>query len=77
MLVLLALGLDQACRDVALRGTAPQLRTAVGQQARVAGGIDAWEYVHGVDEHVLTDSLTFGAGVLATYLLTDPRGAGA
>ncbi|WP_228564235.1 M20/M25/M40 family metallo-hydrolase [Catenulispora rubra] len=36
-------------------------------------GFDAWRYVHGIDEHVLTDSLAFGAGVLATYLMTDPR----
>jgi acetylornithine deacetylase/succinyl-diaminopimelate desuccinylase-like protein len=40
---------------------------------RTPEGFDAWQYVHGVDEHVLTDSLAFGAGVLATYLLTDPR----
>jgi acetylornithine deacetylase/succinyl-diaminopimelate desuccinylase-like protein len=37
---------------------------------------DAWQYVHGVDEHVLTDSLVFGANVLTTYLMTDPRAFG-
>ncbi|OIJ94597.1 M20/M25/M40 family metallo-hydrolase [Streptomyces colonosanans] len=34
---------------------------------------DAWQYVHGVDEHVLTDSLGFGARVLTSYLMSDPR----
>jgi hypothetical protein len=29
--------------------------------------------VHGVDEHVLVDSLAFGVGVLDTYLRSDPR----
>ncbi|GAA5019891.1 M20/M25/M40 family metallo-hydrolase [Kitasatospora paranensis] len=40
---------------------------------RTPAGFDAWRYVHGVDEHVLTDSLAFGARVLTSYLLTDPR----
>jgi len=40
---------------------------------RTPEGFDAWQYVHGVDERVLTDSLAFGSGVLATYLLTDPK----
>ena len=40
---------------------------------RTPPGFDAWQYVHGVDEHVLTDSLAFGARVLTTYLMTDPR----
>lgn len=39
---------------------------------RAPAGFDAWQYVHGVDEHVPTDSLAFGARVLATYLMTDP-----
>jgi acetylornithine deacetylase/succinyl-diaminopimelate desuccinylase-like protein len=34
---------------------------------------DAWQYVHGVDEHIPTASLAFGAAVLTSYLLTDPR----
>ncbi len=40
---------------------------------RTPAGFDPWQYVHGVDERVLTDSLAFGASVLATYLMTDPR----
>jgi len=40
---------------------------------RTPAGFDAWQYVHGVDEHVLTDSLAFGVSVLTTYLMTDPR----
>jgi acetylornithine deacetylase/succinyl-diaminopimelate desuccinylase-like protein len=40
---------------------------------RAPDGFDAWRYVHGVDERVPTDSLAFGARVLATYLMTDPR----
>ncbi|MCN9240566.1 M20/M25/M40 family metallo-hydrolase [Streptomyces sp. RY43-2] len=40
---------------------------------RTPSDFDAWRYVHGVDEHVLTDSLGFGARVLTTYLMTDPR----
>jgi acetylornithine deacetylase/succinyl-diaminopimelate desuccinylase-like protein len=40
---------------------------------RTPPGFDAWQYVHGVDEHVPTDSLGFGASVLTTYLMTDPR----
>ena len=43
---------------------------------RTPAGFDAWQYVHGVDEHVLTDSLAFGTSVLTTYLMTDPRGLG-
>jgi acetylornithine deacetylase/succinyl-diaminopimelate desuccinylase-like protein len=39
---------------------------------RAPEGFDAWAYVHGVDEHVLVDSLAFGSRVLATYLLSDP-----
>jgi acetylornithine deacetylase/succinyl-diaminopimelate desuccinylase-like protein len=35
-------------------------------------GFDAWNYVHGVDEHVPVDSLAFGAAVLTTYLLSKP-----
>jgi len=31
-----------------------------------------WDYVHGVDERVLTGSLAFGVQVLASYLRTDP-----
>jgi acetylornithine deacetylase/succinyl-diaminopimelate desuccinylase-like protein len=38
---------------------------------------DAWQYVHGVDEHVPTASLAFGSSVLATYLLSDPLAPGA
>ena len=34
---------------------------------------DAWQYVHGVDEHVPVASLAFGASVLTCYLLSDPR----
>jgi acetylornithine deacetylase/succinyl-diaminopimelate desuccinylase-like protein len=40
---------------------------------RTPAEFDAWQYVHGVDEHVLTDSLAFGANVLTTYLMSDPR----
>ena len=40
---------------------------------RAPEGFDAWRYVHGVDEHIPTDSLAFGARVLTTYLMTDPR----
>ncbi|WP_051452031.1 M20/M25/M40 family metallo-hydrolase [Actinospica robiniae] len=40
---------------------------------RAPEGFDAWQYVHGVDEHVPTDSLAFGVQVLTTYLMTDPR----
>ncbi|MEY9845470.1 acetylornithine deacetylase/succinyl-diaminopimelate desuccinylase-like protein [Streptacidiphilus sp. BW17] len=40
---------------------------------RTPADFDAWQYVHGVDEHVLTDSLAFGARVLTSYLMTDPR----
>jgi acetylornithine deacetylase/succinyl-diaminopimelate desuccinylase-like protein len=40
---------------------------------RTPEGFDAWQYIHGVDEHVLTDSLAFGASVLTTYLMTDVR----
>ena len=35
-------------------------------------GFDAWDYVHGVDEHIPVDSLAFGAAVLTTYLLSKP-----
>ncbi|GAA2054948.1 M20/M25/M40 family metallo-hydrolase [Catenulispora yoronensis] len=37
---------------------------------RTPVGFDAWEYVHGVDEHVLVDSLAFGVSVLTTYLMS-------
>jgi len=40
---------------------------------RTPEGFDPWRYVHGVDEHVPTDSLAFGVRVLTTYLMTDPR----
>ena len=40
---------------------------------RTPADFDAWRYVHGVDERVLTDSLGFGARVLTSYLMTDPR----
>jgi acetylornithine deacetylase/succinyl-diaminopimelate desuccinylase-like protein len=40
---------------------------------RAAEGFDPWRYVHGVDEHVPTESLAFGAQVLTRYLMTDPR----
>ena len=40
---------------------------------RWAPGFAHWSYVHGVDEHVPIESLAFGAGVLDTYLRTDPR----
>jgi acetylornithine deacetylase/succinyl-diaminopimelate desuccinylase-like protein len=40
---------------------------------RTPADFDAWKYVHGVDERVLTDSLGFGASVLTTYLMTHPR----
>jgi acetylornithine deacetylase/succinyl-diaminopimelate desuccinylase-like protein len=36
-------------------------------------GFPVWEYVHGVDERVLVDSLHFGVKVLETYLRSDPR----
>jgi acetylornithine deacetylase/succinyl-diaminopimelate desuccinylase-like protein len=39
---------------------------------RTPEGFDAWNYVHGVDEHVPVDSLAFGAAVLTTYLLSKP-----
>jgi acetylornithine deacetylase/succinyl-diaminopimelate desuccinylase-like protein len=35
-------------------------------------GFAHWEYVHGVDERVLIDSLEFGVRVLDTYLRTPP-----
>ena len=35
-------------------------------------GLAHWELVHGVDEHVLIDSLTFGVRVLDTFLRTTP-----
>lgn len=35
-------------------------------------GFEAWNYVHGVDEHVPVESLAFGAAVLTTYLLSAP-----
>ena len=35
-------------------------------------GFSYWDYVHGVDEHVLIESLAFGVQVLDTYL----RGGG-
>ncbi len=35
-------------------------------------GFAHWDYVHGVDERVLTDSLEFGVRVLDTYLRTPP-----
>ncbi|WP_329165218.1 M20/M25/M40 family metallo-hydrolase [Streptomyces sp. NBC_01717] len=35
-------------------------------------GFNSWDYVHGVDEHVLTDSLAFGVRVLDTFLRADP-----
>jgi acetylornithine deacetylase/succinyl-diaminopimelate desuccinylase-like protein len=31
-----------------------------------------YDYMHGVDEHVLVDSLTFGVRVLADYATTGP-----
>ncbi|MBR7836031.1 M20/M25/M40 family metallo-hydrolase [Actinospica durhamensis] len=40
---------------------------------RAPEGFDPWRYVHGVDEHVPTESLAFGVRVLTTYLMTDPR----
>lgn len=40
---------------------------------RMPEGFDLWRYVHGVDEHVPTDSLAFGTEVLTTYVLSDPR----
>ncbi len=36
-------------------------------------GFSRGEYVHGVDEHIPIESLTFGAKVLDTFLRTDPR----
>ena len=36
-------------------------------------GFPIWQYVHGVDEQVLVDSLHFGVRVLETYLRSDPR----
>lgn len=36
--------------------------------ARWPAGFDEWNYVHGVDERVPIESLTFGAAVLDTYL---------
>lgn len=35
-------------------------------------GFPMWRYIHGVDEHVLTDSLAFGARTLTAYLRTRP-----
>jgi acetylornithine deacetylase/succinyl-diaminopimelate desuccinylase-like protein len=35
-------------------------------------GFAYWDYVHGVDERVLTDSLAFGVRVLDSYLRTAP-----
>ncbi|MEO7288913.1 MAG: M20/M25/M40 family metallo-hydrolase [Jatrophihabitantaceae bacterium] len=39
---------------------------------RTPAGLEHWNYVHGVDEHVLIDSLRFGVRVLDSYLRTDP-----
>lgn len=39
---------------------------------RTPAGFDPDRYVHGVDEHVPVDSLTFGASVLETYLRSGP-----
>jgi acetylornithine deacetylase/succinyl-diaminopimelate desuccinylase-like protein len=39
---------------------------------RTPPGFNSWQYVHGVDEHVLLDSLAFGVQVLSTYLLAAP-----
>jgi acetylornithine deacetylase/succinyl-diaminopimelate desuccinylase-like protein len=36
-------------------------------------GFTHWDYVHGVDEHVLVDSLAFGVRVLDTYLRIPPE----
>jgi acetylornithine deacetylase/succinyl-diaminopimelate desuccinylase-like protein len=36
-------------------------------------GFARGQYVHGVDEHVPVETLTFGARVLDSYLRTDPR----
>ncbi len=36
-------------------------------------GFSYGEYVHGVDEHIPIESLTFGVKVLDTFLRTDPR----
>ncbi|MFD3455027.1 M20/M25/M40 family metallo-hydrolase [Streptomyces sp. NPDC058691] len=36
-------------------------------------GFSHWDFVHGVDERVLVDSLAFGVRVLDSYLRTDPR----
>ena len=38
-------------------------------------GLQHWNYVHGVDEHVLIDSLHFGVRVLDSYLRADPYDA--
>ncbi|WP_377273549.1 M20/M25/M40 family metallo-hydrolase [Peterkaempfera sp. SMS 1(5)a] len=35
-------------------------------------GFTVWEYVHGVDERVLVESLHFGVQVLETFLRSDP-----
>ena len=35
-------------------------------------GFHAWNYIHGVDEHIPVESLAFGAAVLTTYLLSKP-----
>ncbi|MDQ2958657.1 MAG: M20/M25/M40 family metallo-hydrolase, partial [Actinomycetota bacterium] len=40
---------------------------------RTPAGFEHWNYVHGVDEHVLIDSLHFGVWVLDSYLRIDPR----
>jgi acetylornithine deacetylase/succinyl-diaminopimelate desuccinylase-like protein len=39
---------------------------------RTPAGFEHWNYVHGVDEHVLVDSLHFGVRVLDSYLRSDP-----
>ena len=36
-------------------------------------GFSYGEYVHGVDEHIPIETLTFGVKVLDTFLRTDPR----